>query len=236
MKLDIIFENNDFIVLNKTSGMLSIPDREGIEISLKKILQEKYITIFTVHRLDKDTSGIILFAKNETTHKTLSKLFESRLVEKFYIGIVMGTLYQKEGTINAPIAEHAFKAGFMTIHKRGKESVTDYKVLEEFKYFSLVQFQIHTGRTHQIRIHMKHIETPIVCDEFYGSTSPILLSSFKKKFKLSKTDEEERPLLNRLALHSWKISFTLNKEHFSFEAPLQKDMQVTLQQLRKWAT
>lgn len=236
MKLDIIFENNEFIVLNKPSGMLSIPDREGIEISLKKLLQDKYGNIFTVHRLDKDTSGIIVFAKDEVTHKSLSKAFEGRLVEKFYLGLVMGKLYQKKGTINAPIAENTVKAGLMIIHKRGKESITDYKILEELKFYSLVQFQIHTGRMHQIRVHMKHIEHPIVCDAFYGSPSPVLLSSFKKKFKLSKSDDEERPLLNRLALHSWKLNFILNKQSYSIEAPLQKDMQVTLQQLRKWTT
>lgn len=236
MKLDIIFENNEFIVLNKPSGMLSIPDREGIEISLKKLLQNKYGNIFTVHRLDKDTSGIIVFAKDEATHKLLSKAFEGRLVEKFYIGLVIGKLYQTEGTVNAPIAENTVKAGLMLIHKRGKESITDYKVLEELKFYSLVQFQIHTGRMHQIRVHMKHIEHPIVCDAFYGNAEPVLLSSFKKKFNLSKLDEEERPLLNRLALHSWKLNFNLNKNAYSFEAPLQKDMQVTLQQLRKWIT
>src|SRR5687767_14311976 len=88
---DIIFENADFIVINKSPGVLSIPDREGEELSLKKILQEKYGEIYTVHRLDKDTSGLIVFAKNDETHKSLSQSFEERTVEKYYTGIVKGT-------------------------------------------------------------------------------------------------------------------------------------------------
>src|SRR6188474_723453 len=101
----IIFENNDFVVIDKPSGLLSIPDREGDDLSLRRLLKDKYGDIFTVHRLDKETSGIIVFAKNEATHKFLSQAFEERTVEKYYQGIIKGTLYEKEKTINAPIAQ-----------------------------------------------------------------------------------------------------------------------------------
>ncbi|HMH33113.1 MAG TPA: pseudouridine synthase, partial [Puia sp.] len=101
--LDIIFEQDDFIVINKPAGMLSIPDRTQSAESLKDILQKKYPQVFTVHRLDKDTSGVIVFAKNEQTHQYLSTAFEERMVEKYYTGIVHGTLAQKEGRIDAPI-------------------------------------------------------------------------------------------------------------------------------------
>ena len=97
----------------------------------------------------------------------------------------------------------------MVINKKGKPSVTEYEVMEDYGLYSLVKFQIHSGRTHQIRVHMKHIGHPIVCDEIYGNAQPILLSSFKKKYKLSKHDEEERPILNRLALHSYQLKFKL---------------------------
>ena len=163
---------------------------------------------FTVHRLDKDTSGIIVFAKNEATHKHLSKQFEERQTEKIYAGLVIGSLINQKGTINKPIAENTVKRGVMIIHQRGKESMTDYEVLEDFGIYSWLQFRIHTGRTHQIRVHMKDIGHPIVCDELYGDGKPILLSSFKSKFKLSKNEEEERPILNRLALHAYKLAFT----------------------------
>jgi 23S rRNA pseudouridine955/2504/2580 synthase/23S rRNA pseudouridine1911/1915/1917 synthase len=230
----IIEETNGWIALNKPSGLLSIPDREGKDISLKKLLIEKYGSIFTVHRLDMDTSGLILFAKTEEAHKHLSQQFEERQTEKIYQGMVLGSLANKKGTIDAPIAEHPVKKGLMTVYRKGKEAITDYEVLEDFKIFSWVQFQIHTGRTHQIRVHAKHIGHPIVCDELYGDGKPVLLSSLKHKFKLSKNELEERPILNRLALHALSLQFIdVNGETRKLEAPLPKDLKALLQQLRK---
>lgn len=230
----IIYEDENLIALNKPSGLLSIPDREGKDISLKKLLIEKYGNIFTVHRLDKDTSGLIVFAKNEVTHKHLSQQFEAKQTEKIYLGLVLGSLAEKKGSIDAPIAEHAVKKVLMTVHRKGKESLSDYEVLEDFKIFSWLQFQIHTGRTHQIRVHAKHIGHPIVCDDLYSDGKPILLSSLKHKFKLSKNELEERPILNRLALHALSLQFEKpNKEIIKLEAPLPKDLKALLQQLRK---
>lgn len=234
MRPDIIFENEHFVALNKPSGLLSIPDRMGKDISLKVLLKEKYGEIYTVHRLDKDTTGLIIFAKDETTHKQLSQLFEGREVEKHYVGLVYGTLINQEGSVDSPIMEHPAKNGTMIAHAKGKASLTDYKVLEAFRLYSWMQFQIHSGRTHQIRVHMKQIGHGIACDELYGDGKPILLSSFKKKFNLSKSDEEERPLLARLALHSSTLKFVLNEETFELEAPVPKDLRALLQQLRKW--
>ena len=122
----------------------------------------------------------------------------------------------------------------MIIHRRGKEALTDYEVLEDFSIYSLVQFQIHTGRTHQIRVHMKDTGHPIVCDPIYGDGKPVLVSSLKSRFKLSKDVEEERPILNRLALHSFQLGLKLmNGETIELEAPLPKDIRATLQQLAK---
>ncbi len=231
----IIFENNDFIAINKPSGLLSIPDREGKEISLKKILQEKYESIFTVHRLDRDTSGLIVFTRNETTHKLLSKQFEQRQTEKIYAGLVLGSPANKKGSVDGPIAEHSVKRGMMIIHQRGKEAQTDYEVIEDFGIYSWMQFQIHTGRTHQIRLHMKDIGHPVVCDELYGDGKPLLLSTIKSKFKLSRNELEERPIMNRLALHAFRLQFQdANGNLINLEAPLPKDMMATIQQLRKW--
>lgn len=233
--LSIVFENEDFIAVDKTAGMLTIPDRHNeMQTSLYKLLTNQYGKIFIVHRLDKDTSGLILFAKNEATHKYLSQLFEKRNIEKIYLGIIRGSLPNESGTVNEPIAEHPTLNGVMTISKKGKPSVTDYKVMEDYVIYSLVQFNIHSGRTHQIRVHMKSVGHPIACDAVYGDGNPILLSSFKKKFKLSQHDEEERPLVNRLALHSHQLIFKdAQGNAHSFEAPLPKDLRALLQQLKK---
>src|SRR5258706_2469789 len=198
----IIFESDDFVALNKPSGLLSIPDRKGIDISLKILLKDNYGDIFTVHRLDKETSGLIVFAKNESAHKHLSLQFELRQTKKIYQGLVIGSLMDKKGSISSPITEHPALNGTMIIHRKGKESLTDYEVLEDFGIYSWLQFQIHTGRTHQIRVHMKELGHPIVCDELYGDGKPLFISSLKHKFKLSKNELEERPILNRLALHA----------------------------------
>lgn len=231
---EILLENDHFVVLNKPAGLLSIPDREGKEISLKQMLQERYDQVFTVHRLDRDTSGIIVFARDEETHKFLSQAFEERTVEKYYLGIVNGVPPEKKKTINAPIAENMARRGVMLIHQRGKQSITDYEVLEEFGRFSLVQFRIHTGRTHQIRVHMQHAGHPIVVDELYGDGAPILVSSFKRNYNLSKNEEAERPILSRLGLHAARLQFTdAQGVTYHLEAPLPKDMRALLQQLRK---
>ena len=236
MKLpEILFENDQFVVLNKPSGLLSVPDRMGKEISLKALLQEKYGTIFTVHRLDRDTSGVIIYAKTEASHKHLSQQFEDRKTIKLYCGLVLGSPADKKGTIELLIAEHPVKKGTMVVHRDGKVSITDYEVLEDFRTYSWLQFRIHTGRTHQIRVHMKEIGHPMVCDEIYGNGKPVLLSSIKRRFKLSKDEDEERPLLNRLALHALRLELTdTSGKSFSFEATPPKDLRALLQQLEKW--
>ena len=234
-KLEIIFENDRFVAVNKPPGMLTIPDRHDETIpSLYKLLEKKYLKIYIVHRLDRETSGIILFAKDEATHKYLSGLFEQRNIQKFYLGIVLGSLQNEKGIIDEPIAEHPVNKGMMVINKKGKASVTEFEVIEDYSLYSLLKFKIHSGRTHQIRVHMKHIGHPIVCDEIYGNAEPILLSSFKKKYKLSRHDQEERPILNRLALHSHQLKFIDNSgtQHY-LKADLPKDMRALVQQLDK---
>lgn len=236
MKIEeyILEEDENFVAINKPSGLLTIPDRAGKEISLKQILKNKYGDIFTVHRLDKDTSGIVVFAKNEGSHKQLSQLFEARETIKIYNGFVLGSPSQKSGTINEPIIEHPVKKGLMTVHKKGKESITEYEVPESFKLYSWMQFRILTGRTHQIRVHMKHFGHPVVCDELYGDGKPVFISSIKrKKFNLAKNEEGERPILSRLALHASMLKFELNNKTYQLEAELPKDLRALLQQLRK---
>lgn len=235
LPFDILFENEELVAVNKLSGMLTLPDRHDGELqSLRGLLQSKYGRIYVIHRLDKDTSGVIVFAKDEATHKYMSQLFEGKGIEKIYRGLVHGTPEPGTGSIREPIMEHPAKNGTMVVHHKGKVSHTDYSVIEKLGKFSLVEFNIHTGRTHQIRVHSKFIGHPIVCDPFYGDGQPVLLSSFKKKFKLSKHEEEERPILSRLALHAYRIHFTdLHGNPTIIEAPLPKDLRALITQLKK---
>jgi 23S rRNA pseudouridine1911/1915/1917 synthase len=232
--LQVILENDDFIAINKPANMLSIPDRKQSEPSLKDMLKQQFGDIYTVHRLDKGTSGVIVFAKHSDAHKQLSQLFEGREVEKYYAGLVHGKVIKESGSVDAPIMEHPAKNGKMVIHAKGKTSLTDYEVVERFRLYTWMKFQIHTGRTHQIRIHMQQLGHSIVCDEYYGTADPILLSNLKKKFNLAKSEDAERPLMGRLALHAQLLKFDLNGEHFELEAELPKDIKAMLQQLRKW--
>lgn len=233
-KLDILYETTDLIALNKPSGTLSIPDREQSEPSIKDFLLRQFDQIFTVHRLDRDTSGVIIFAKNEDSHRFLSKQFEERTTEKYYNGFVVGKVYDETGLIDQPIGENPAKKGQMTITRQGKPSQTAFTTLQSFARYSWMRFRIFSGRTHQIRVHMKHYGHPIVCDPYYGDGQPILVSSLKKNFKLAKDVLEERPILGRLALHASALGFTdLSGEAVTIEAPLPKDLRATLQQLDK---
>lgn len=230
----ILTETDHWIALNKPAGLLSVPDRLGKEISLKMMLREKYGNIWTVHRLDRDTSGVILFGKDEATHQILNQQFEDRQTEKIYTGLVIGVPTTESGSITTPIAEHPAGDGRMMTHAKGKPSHTDYRILEALRPYSLLEFNIHTGRTHQIRVHLQTLGHPIVCDTLYGDGKPVLVSSLRKKFKLAKNVEEERPILSRLALHAHRLCFTDNNGQLQkIEAPLPKDLTATIAQLKK---
>ncbi len=237
MKFDTLYEDNDLIIVNKPAGLLVIPDRFNTEIpSLNKVLETKLKQhVWVVHRLDRDTSGVIAFAKNEETHKHLSAQFMEHDVNKFYAGIVTGIVHPTESRIENMIAEHPAVPGKMIVAKKGKHAVTDYRVVEQWPLYALMQFQIHTGRTHQIRVHSAYIGNPIVCDEVYGDGKPFFVSLIKRKYNHSEKEEQERPLLSRLALHAYKLEFErADGQLVSVEAPLPKDMAATVNQLNKW--
>lgn len=216
--------------------MLSIPDRFDAGLpSMFSLLTRRYGKVYTVHRLDKDTSGIILFAKNEKAHRYLSQLFENRKIEKQYRAILKGCPHEGQGTLDGPIAEHPNQKGMMIVHPKGKPSVTHYEVKENFGIYSMVNFSIETGRMHQIRVHAATMGHPVAADPLYGDGKPILLSSFKKKYRPGNHDAEERPLLSRTALHATLIKFKLpSGDYIELEAPLPKDMKALTNQLEKW--
>ena len=236
MKPEILYEDDHLLAVDKPSGVLTLPDRFDHSLdSLKGLLSRDYPDVYTLHRLDRDTSGLILFAKTLESQKYHVRLFEERGVEKTYLGLVNGRLPQEEGTVDQPISENPRQPGRMVVDRKGKAAVTHYKVLETLGRHSWLSFRIETGRTHQIRVHMRHLGHPIACDPIYGSTDPILLSSFKRNFKPSSPDGVERPLLARLALHAWRLAFTgMDGREMEMEAPLPKDLDACLKQLRKW--
>ncbi|HPN72099.1 MAG TPA: RluA family pseudouridine synthase [Saprospiraceae bacterium] len=237
MKLSIIFEDEHLIAVNKPAGLLTVPDRyDTSSQNLTTLMKNKYGTIFTVHRLDRDTSGLIVFAKTEESHRTLSLAFEGRSVEKHYLAIVTGTP-PEEGTIDEPIAHSLTKPGTMTVAKKGKASVTNFKVIEKYALFSLLDVHIETGRTHQIRVHMAYIGHPLFIDEVYGTRSSFKVSELKgRKYHISKHEEEERPLISRQTLHSHKLVFKhpITGETLNLECPLPKDMRALISQAEKW--
>jgi len=234
-KIDFIFEDESLIVLNKPSGLLVLPDRFNKEIPcLVRLLEEKREKIFPVHRLDKDTSGVMVFAKDAETHKYLNGQFQQRKVEKKYWTLVHGYPKDEEGTIETNIAGHPHKKGLMHVSQKGKKSITHYKTIGALGPYSELEVLIETGRTHQIRVHMKHLGHTLAFDPLYGSDKPILLSSFKKKYRENR-NKVERPLLDRLSLHAKQLKFhhpRLDKQ-MVFEAPLSKELVVCVKQLKK---
>ncbi len=235
--ITIIKEDKDYIFVNKPSGVLTIPDRHDDTLpSVLTFLKNKYEKIFIVHRIDRDTSGCLVFAKHESAHRHASILFEKRKVKKQYLGIVHGTPHISSDVLHNKIMEHPTLKGKMIINaKLGKEAITAYEVEADFGNYSLLRYTIHTGRMHQIRIHSANMGCPIVCDPIYGKMAPIFVSALNRKYMLDRNEEEERPILSRLALHAAYISFENEVgETITAEAPLYKDMSATLKQMQKW--
>lgn len=238
MKIEVVYEDDHIIAFNKPSGLLGIPDRFDPEKPCLKNLAEAQTKqkLFVIHRIDKDTSGLIVFAKDEVAHKYMSQLFEGRNVKKYYKALVWGNPHLEQGTIDKAIAAHPVKKGMMVIFPKGKEAKTDFWVESKWHGFALMKLQIHTGRTHQIRVHLKDLGYPVLCDPIYGNNTEVKLSDFKKKYKLSLDQLEERPILSRLALHAYELDFVdASGKHINIIAPLSKDMEATIKQLNKWA-
>lgn len=225
------------IAVNKAAGILTIPDRFNPDLpNLVSILKKQYPDVIPVHRIDKFTTGVNLFAKDAESHKLLSEVFESREIEKYYLAIVDGLPNPESGRIDVPLAESTVTRGKMLAHKRGKPSTTDYKIIKSFRNFSYVYIRIYTGRMHQVRVHMQYLGNPLIVDSLYGNRDAFYLSEIKhKKFNIGK-DQEEKPLLSRQPLHAEKIVFTHPITHQKIEivAGVPKDIQATLTQMEKW--
>ncbi len=233
----IIWEDEHLLVLNKAAGILSIPDRYDPEKpNLQSLLNRHYDQIWTVHRIDKDTSGLLCFAKTEAAHSSLSQQFAAHETKKIYLAITNGQLIKDEGIIEFKLAQNPMKKGRVVVAAKGKSAITTYRVAEKFATHSLLEVQIKTGRTHQIRVHLQAIGHPLLADPFYSPKPHFLLSSVKKKRYQKNKYAQERPLLSRTALHAFQLGLKHPEtgEQLNFEAPLPKDMKAVVNQLRKW--
>jgi 23S rRNA pseudouridine1911/1915/1917 synthase len=235
VKTAVIWEDEHILIANKPSGIAVIPERFDTEKKDFKSVLEKQLGIglFTVHRIDRDTSGIVCFAKTAEAHKAMNDLFENRKVEKKYFAFISGRLEGRIGEMDFPIAHHPAKNGKMIIHPKGKEAFTSFEVIDQFKHAAFVQVQIKTGRTHQIRVHFAAAGHPLLVDPLYGKGEGFMLSSIKKKYN---QNDDERPVLGRLSLHAGALGFVhpFTGETVAFEAALPKDMEATLRLFRKY--
>ncbi len=236
-KVEILFEDESIVVVNKPAGVLSIPDRFKPELpNLKNLLLQDREVIIPVHRLDKFTSGIIIFAKTPEAHRDLSNQWQGKKVDKTYLAFVQGIPNNETGSIDKPIASDPSRPGKMKINRNGKQAVSHYKVLEVYQDIALVEVKIETGRTHQIRVHLRSIGHPLLVDKDYAKKEAWYLSSFKgKKFSKGKA-EEERPLLSRLSLHAKTLVFKnpSTQEEQVLTAEFPKDLRALSKQLEKW--
>jgi RluA family pseudouridine synthase len=230
-----IYKDEHIVVVNKAAGVLSIPDRyDANKVNLKGMLESEYETVYPVHRIDKDTSGLICFALNERSHQDISIQFEKRKVQKKYVAIVHGFPPTVDGCYDQSIVISDNKQK-VSVQTRGKESITLFKVLTKYRHFSYLELEIKTGRRHQIRAHLAHHGLPIVADGLYGKSDSFYLSELKGRKYNIKKNEQEKPLIKRQLLHARKMGFIhpMTNKKIEFEAELPKDMRAMLNQLEK---
>jgi len=228
----ILFENDDVIVVNKPPFLSSLDEREGGEVNLLRLAKGYSEDAQICHRLDKETSGALIIAKNPEAYRFVSIQFEKRQVKKVYHAIIDGTHTFDNLLVDLPILNVG--KGNVTISRQdGKRAETWFQSLKYFKHYTLVECRPVTGRMHQIRIHLATQKASIAGDEMYKG-EPVYLSKIKRKYHLGK-DQEELPIMKRFALHAYEVTFKINPEtEITIHAPYPKDFETLLKQLEKF--
>jgi 23S rRNA pseudouridine1911/1915/1917 synthase len=244
--LDVLYEDEWLAIVNKPPDMVVHPAKGNWSGTLVNALQFRFSELSNangtyragiVHRLDRDTSGVILIAKEEVTHRELAAMFESRQVFKEYAAITAGELDRDSDYIEGRIKHHPTDRVKMSVteddeDEEAKDACTYYEVVERFRGYTFVRVQPRTGRTHQIRVHLASVGSPVLADKTYGGRDQLRLSDVTGKFP----GEDDEVLIGRQALHAWRIRFRHPRleRWMEFEAPLPSDMCRTLESLRQW--
>lgn len=227
----IIHEDEHLLLINKPAMISSLDDRDGSGINILKMAKRYHAEAQLCHRLDKETSGILVIAKDAETYREMAMSFEARRVEKTYHAIVEGVLRAEQQPINLPLGITRKGTARVDV-KEGKPAETIVSTLQMYGHYTLLACQPITGRLHQIRIHLASQHFPIVSDETYGGHFP-MLSDFKRNFKTGKF-ESEQPIMKRVALHAYSLKFELNGKTYDLQAPYPKDFEVFLKLLEKF--
>lgn len=242
--LDVLYEDEFLVAINKPAGMVVHPAKGHWKGTLTSALAHHFQTLSDcggptrpgiVHRLDRDTSGVIVIAKSNEVHFKLAATFEARLVEKEYRTIVVGNVDRDRDWVKQPIGYHPYQREKMAIragHSSSKPAETFFEVLERYDGYTYVRVQPKTGRTHQIRVHLAHLGTPVLCDRLYGGQARVSRGQLMRRRARGEPEQTSDAgiTLDRQALHAHRIAFEhpITHERMAFEAPLPADMQATL--------
>jgi 23S rRNA pseudouridine1911/1915/1917 synthase len=248
-EVPVVFEDEHLLAINKPARLLTSPDRydpnrpnlmkllhEGIAVGKPWAAARGLPYLANAHRLDFETTGILLLAKNKPALVTLANLFGSEKPLKHYAALVQGTPLEDSFEVDAPLAPHPTNVGLMRVEpKRGKKARTLFTVREKFRGYTLLDCQPLTGRTHQIRAHLRHVKLPILGDALYRG-GKLWLSELKRGYSL-KPGKEERPLISTVALHAERLSLPhpVTGETVEITAPWPKDLEVAVKYLRRYA-
>jgi 23S rRNA pseudouridine1911/1915/1917 synthase len=245
--IEILQETPDWVAVVKPPRLATIPGRGEDDSVLQALASQLGLPssgaadprLRVVHRLDKETSGVLLFAKHAAAQRHFSYQFQNNTVEKEYLALVAGEPREPEGEIDAPLARHPTDPKRMAVVKHGgRPARTLWRVEQRFRGLTLLRVFPKTGKTHQIRVHLKHIGLPLAIDALYHPQRPgqppgLFLSTYKRDYRPTR-GEEERPLIARLTLHAHRLTVPdLNGERLKLECPLPKDFRAVLTQLSR---